>query len=158
MKVLKTQYELVRKMRQALFAHCDTLTPDQLVTSLEAFGGRSVRDLLAHIAQVYIFWLGHYTGFCEIPLESFTSFQSMDDIRSLYAEADDVAKTFFECVVSPTDPTFHKPVPGRDIKLTARPLELATHVMTHEFHHKGQILSMTRLLGCIPPDTDIIRF
>ncbi|RZK68975.1 MAG: hypothetical protein EOO92_22520, partial [Pedobacter sp.] len=35
---------------------------------------------------------------------------------------------------------------------------LFTHVITHEFHHKGQIMSMMRLIGYIPPDADIIRF
>jgi uncharacterized damage-inducible protein DinB len=37
------------------------------------------------------------------------------------------------------------------------PLELFTHVITHEFHHKGQILSLSRHLGYVPVDTDIIR-
>ncbi|RZL05047.1 MAG: hypothetical protein EOO89_27250 [Pedobacter sp.] len=33
-----------------------------------------------------------------------------------------------------------------------------THVITHEFHHKGQSMTMSRLLGHTPPDTDILRF
>jgi len=33
-----------------------------------------------------------------------------------------------------------------------------THVMTHEFHHKGQIMTMGRMLGYTPPDADVIRF
>ncbi len=37
------------------------------------------------------------------------------------------------------------------------PFELFTHVITHEFHHKGQVLSLSRHLGYIPVDTDIIR-
>ncbi len=42
--------------------------------------------------------------------------------------------------------------------MTFNVLELFTHVMTHEFHHKGQIMSMTRLLDYSPVDADIIRF
>jgi uncharacterized damage-inducible protein DinB len=38
---------------------------------------------------------------------------------------------------------------------SATPLQLFTHVMTHEFHHKGQLLSMFRILGHVPPDTDV---
>ena len=37
------------------------------------------------------------------------------------------------------------------------PLQLFTHTITHEFHHKGQVLSMSRLLGYVPVDTDVIR-
>ena len=41
--------------------------------------------------------------------------------------------------------------------IIANPLKLFTHVITHEFHHKGQILSLSRHLGYVPVDTDIIR-
>jgi uncharacterized damage-inducible protein DinB len=37
------------------------------------------------------------------------------------------------------------------------PLEVFTHVMTHEYHHKGQLLSLSRQLGYTPIDTDVIR-
>jgi uncharacterized damage-inducible protein DinB len=30
-------------------------------------------------------------------------------------------------------------------------------VVTHGFHHKGQIVAMLRLLGCPAPDTDMER-
>lgn len=36
-------------------------------------------------------------------------------------------------------------------------LELFSHVITHEYHHKGQVLSISRHLGYTPVDTDIIR-
>ncbi|HEX8506591.1 MAG TPA: DinB family protein [Hymenobacter sp.] len=42
--------------------------------------------------------------------------------------------------------------------LELSPLQLFPHVITHEFHHKGQILSMSRLLGHVPVDTGAIRF
>jgi uncharacterized damage-inducible protein DinB len=49
-------------------------------------------------------------------------------------------------------------VPGRDIQLTVTALELLTHVTTHEYHHKGQVLTISRQLGYTPVDTDLIRF
>lgn len=33
-----------------------------------------------------------------------------------------------------------------------------THVITHEFHHKGHAMTMARLLGYTPVDTDVMRF
>ncbi|MCB0624495.1 MAG: hypothetical protein KDC43_11415, partial [Saprospiraceae bacterium] len=39
----------------------------------------------------------------------------------------------------------------------AEAFRLFTHVVTHEFHHKGQILSLTRHLGFVPVDTDVMR-
>ena len=35
---------------------------------------------------------------------------------------------------------------------------LFTHVITHEFHHKGQLLTLSRILGYVPPDEDIIHW
>ncbi|TDH29325.1 hypothetical protein EXU57_00555 [Segetibacter sp. 3557_3] len=39
----------------------------------------------------------------------------------------------------------------------ATPLQVYTHVITPEFHHKGQVLTLSRQQGYIPADTDIIR-
>ncbi|MCY9423036.1 DinB family protein, partial [Bacillus paralicheniformis] len=36
------------------------------------------------------------------------------------------------------------------------PHQLLIHSITHEFHHKGQIVAMLRLLGYIPNNTDIL--
>ena len=32
------------------------------------------------------------------------------------------------------------------------------HVLTHAFHHKGQVVAMCRLLGYPAPDTDLNQF
>jgi uncharacterized damage-inducible protein DinB len=33
-----------------------------------------------------------------------------------------------------------------------------TYVITHEFRHKGQAMTMALMLGHIPMDTDVMRF
>jgi uncharacterized damage-inducible protein DinB len=38
------------------------------------------------------------------------------------------------------------------------PALILHHVLTHAFHHKGQIVSMCRILGYPAPDTDLNRF
>jgi uncharacterized damage-inducible protein DinB len=35
------------------------------------------------------------------------------------------------------------------------PAFILLHVITHAFHHKGQIVSMLRILGYPAPDTDL---
>ncbi len=44
-----------------------------------------------------------------------------------------------------------------DKKLDINPFKLFTYVITHEFHHKGQILSLSRHLGYLPIDSDVVR-
>jgi uncharacterized damage-inducible protein DinB len=38
------------------------------------------------------------------------------------------------------------------------PAFILHHILTHAFHHKGQIVSMCRALGHPAPDTDLSRF
>jgi uncharacterized damage-inducible protein DinB len=38
------------------------------------------------------------------------------------------------------------------------PVLILHHVLTHAFHHKGQIVSMCRILGYPAPDTDLNQF
>ncbi len=38
------------------------------------------------------------------------------------------------------------------------PAFILHHVLTHAFHHKGQIVAMCRVLGYPAPDTDLSRF
>ena len=35
------------------------------------------------------------------------------------------------------------------------PAYILLHVITHAFHHKGQIVAMLRIVGCPAPDTDM---
>jgi uncharacterized damage-inducible protein DinB len=46
-----------------------------------------------------------------------------------------------------------------DGNLTVRtPAFILHHVLTHAFHHKGQIVAMCRVLGHPAPDTDLSQF
>ena len=47
--------------------------------------------------------------------------------------------------------------PDGDIAIRT-PAFVLHHVLTHAFHHKGQIVSMCRTLGYPAPDTDLSRF
>ncbi|MEO7312132.1 MAG: DinB family protein [Chitinophagaceae bacterium] len=77
------------------------------------------------------------------------------DTRALFDEVDAMMNAFIDSL---------KDAPLRDIVyelngviISGSPLKLFSHVITHEFHHKGQILSLSRHLGYVPVDTDMIR-
>ena len=59
---------------------------------------------------------------------------------------------FFES--NPSNPIAYETRGGKGI---TTPATIFADVTTHEFHHKGQILSISRHLGYVPVDTDIIR-
>jgi uncharacterized damage-inducible protein DinB len=47
--------------------------------------------------------------------------------------------------------------PDGDIAIRT-PAFVLHHVLTHAFHHKGQIVAMCRVLGHPAPDTDLSQF
>lgn len=77
----------------------------------------------------------------------------MDEIEKLFTCVNGLMKAFFEHTNDwKKEIAFEK----GGIKRSAKPFKIFSHVITHEFHHKGQILSIGRHLGYIPVDTDIL--
>ena len=81
----------------------------------------------------------------------------VEAVRQLFRGVDELVTAYCARVESTGQLPAKLTVPGRPAPLILTPLALFTHVITHEFHHKGQLLSMSRQLGYQPVDTDIIR-
>ncbi len=64
---------------------------------------------------------------------------------------------FLEHFGAAPDTTISVSVTWQPEPLIATPRWLFTHTVTHEFHHKGQVVAMGRLLGYPPPETDLFR-
>ena len=156
-ELLLGQYELVKSARGALFAYCAT-TGDDFIKPVPTFNNNSIRDLLVHIANTYISWLDNFG------LDGYRTFygneemQTLDQIKTIMDEVDLIVNDFLEKYSGDYQSTITKHIARKGVTLTLSPLQLFLHVITHEFHHKGQILNMSRLLGYTPVDTDIIRF
>ena len=154
--ILKKQYELVCGSREAVLNYCETMKPEDLNKKIETFNNESIISLMAHNANTYMFWMKRFSE-----REKFTYFKDEDiadikDLKSIYEEVNSVVNVFFNKY-----PDVSTPVEG-DLywlkKIAGFPMyELLTHVMTHEFHHKGQVMTMSRLLGYTPPLTDLLR-
>jgi len=155
-ELLSAQYKLVQGARGALFTYCASMAED-LFKSVPAFNDNSIRDLLVHNANTYISWLDNFgmDGVRMFYLN--TQISSLSDIESLYTEADQIVEDFLDRYNDDYMRPMTKYIARKDITFTLSPLQLFTHVTTHEFHHKGQILTMSRLLGYVPVDTDVIR-
>ena len=157
MRLLFQQYDLIREAREPLFRYCSTIAPEHFIQNLEAFGGRSMRYLFVHVSNTYRFWLGHFTQMDKTEFVKASSITSVQEVRLLFEEINILTNEFLKHVHSSIDQPIINKIPKREQPLTLTPLQLYTHVVTHEYHHKGQLLSMSRQLGYIPVDTDIIR-
>lgn len=150
------QYQWVRESRQVLFDYCKRIAPKDFVDSNSAFGrGGSMRNLLVHIANTYEFWIADQVLKKNVVFTQYDAKGSIGEVISLFDFVDGIMEEFIEALERSGMCQIDYEVGGK--KASTDPLKLFTHVITHEFHHKGQILTLSRHLGYIPVDTDIMR-
>lgn len=154
--ILEQQYQMVKGSRMELLEFLETNLGDGLRIPVPAFNSKSIFDLLIHVSNTYRQWVNDFALKNKLQDADELNIFSIAQIRSLFAEVDLLVEGFIKEFNKKGKYPICGSVAGRQLSLS--PLQLFTHVITHEFHHKGQILSMCRILGYIPPDTDIIRF
>lgn len=147
------QYQLIQASRKLLLDYCTTISNEDFIKTNSGFGIASIRDLLVHIANSYQAWLGRALKNETFPVP-YEKVPSIKEAEQLFCTVDEMMVQFFELVAKENPKTLGVLRNGETLQL--KPLRLFSHVITHEFHHKGQILSLSRHLGYIPVDTDII--
>ena len=154
----KQQYKWMQSARASLFSYLDTVTIAHFTEELPLFGGGSMRSLLVHTANTYQFWLGNFAQNQELPFVKPVVVVNMSEVRRIFREVNELTDTFLAHFADKWQHPVTGGIPWRKTIKEATPLALFTHVITHECHHKGQVVSMSRQLGYTPPDTDLIRF
>lgn len=129
---------------------------DGYTVPVTEFNNKDIRYFLLHINNTYKHWDANFGMNKKLPYIDYTSPVSITKVRRLFDETDRLIPEFLDYFNQLDKPVTNMSNSGS--LLTVTPLELFTHMITHEFHHKGQIMAMCRLLGHIPPDTDVIRF
>ncbi len=157
MKTLQQQYSLVKGSRGVLFNYLADIPFEKLQIGLETVDNRSICYLLNHTGNSYLSWLSEFVFNTPLVVRNETAWTSIDDVRVLYKEVDDAVFNFLDAFEEETTEITRLKA-RQNVIMTLSVLQLFTHVITHEFHHKGMILNMTRQLGFTPVDTDIIRF
>jgi uncharacterized damage-inducible protein DinB len=155
-QLMTAQYKLVQESRNVLFDFCKTISPENLLFENSSFGrGGSIRNLLVHNANTYEFWIANKALNKNIAYTEYNSLKAIEEVRTLFKKIDSYIFEFLERYPAAEFPMISFEINGLENKIA--PFKLFTHVITHEFHHKGQILSMSRHLGYTPVDTDIIN-
>lgn len=149
------QYDLIQSSRSVLLDYCARISNEHFLVENSTFGRGSIRNLLVHNAYTYQYWLGVQALQKDIPFPGYSSVQSISDAVKLFQKTDTIVAEFIAKFshqhLQPITVTL------RENTFDSTPLALFTHTISHEFHHKGQILSLSRHLGYVPVDTDVIR-
>jgi uncharacterized damage-inducible protein DinB len=159
MDPLILMYDWVRRTREVLFEYTDSLPNEVYTLEHPDFAYGSIRNIHAHVAGCYQFWVGamglqQNITYVDEPASSLPDAASM---RAAFAKVDLMLEEAFSKFQSLDEPL--KVVrPGRDTLMVSQRW-LITHPITHEFHHKGQLLALGRVLGHPLPsnaDTDLV--
>ncbi|HEY3251022.1 MAG TPA: DinB family protein [Ignavibacteria bacterium] len=157
MEILKEQYKLIQASREVVLNYCEAIKYEDLTKKIDSFNKASIMYLLIHIANTYMFWLKRFAANEEIEYFKEENIKNVNDVRKSFDEVDRYVRDFLN-----TYTDYNTPVEGEIFwlkkNMTFTVHRLFTHVITHEFHHKGQVMAMSRLLGYTPPDADVIRF
>jgi uncharacterized damage-inducible protein DinB len=155
-EILSAQYAMVKSSRGVLLDYCDKASPEHFTQSNPGFGrGGSMRNLLVHIADVYHHWMGGHALGQRIVFPDYESIHTVSECRNYFNTVDVLVAEFMDHFerdyLTPLSLNMNNGT------VLIGPLEIFTHVITHEFHHKGQVLSISRHWGYEPVDTDVIR-
>lgn len=153
---LRTFYRLVQGSRERVFGWAEHLPPEVYVAVHPDFAYGSLRNIHAHVADCYLAWVG------ERGLDLTVSKVEADDLpdvtamRARYRQVDTVVEQALNEFAGLDEPFV---IPFRQDALEVTRRWLLLHPITHEFHHKGQMLALARVLGHpYPPgpDTDLL--
>ncbi|WP_339035373.1 DinB family protein [Mammaliicoccus sciuri] len=154
------EYKWAKQTRNILLNQCSELSDDELSKEL-GFGFQSIKNTLIHIAGCYHAWLGAFVlENTENPLftNEIISDLNIEDIKTYFEEAD----TYVYQVLKMPEKELQKPLykkliwNSNDKVFNKTPQQLLFHSVTHEYHHKGQIVTMLRMLGYTPQNTDVL--
>lgn len=134
--------------------HLSTIPANDYVREVPNFGFPTVREQVVHIFNCEGIWIHRLQGLRYVdrmPAE----FPAIADARFLRQEVSRGTRAYLagltdQKLTADTELRF------RNGEIAIRtPVFVIHHVLTHAFHHKGQIVAMCRALGHPAPDTDL---
>ena len=137
--------------------HLCTIPTDDYVREVSGFGFPTLRQQTIHIFNCEGFWVHTLQGL-RYANRTFGDCPVVADVRLLQKEVRQLTHAYLAALTNQqlnADAELH--FPDGDVAVRTPALVLH-HVLTHAFHHKGQIVAMCRALGHPAPDTDLNRF
>ena len=137
--------------------HLSTIPTNDYVKELSGFGFRTLREQAIHIFNCEGFWV-HTLRELRYADRTPEECPAAADVRLLQKEVSQSTDAYLSNLTNQqlnADAGLH--FPDGDVAVRTPALVLH-HVLTHAFHHKGQIVAMCRTLGYPARDTDLNQF
>ncbi len=140
-----------------LLDHLSTIPATDYAKEVPGFGFPTIRAQVVHILNCEGFWI-HTLQAVPFVNQDPARCPTVSDARVLQRE---VSRKTLNYLSDLSDQRLNDQIelhfPDGDTAVRTPALVLH-HVLTHAFHHKGQVVSMCRTLGYPAPDTDLNQF
>ncbi len=153
---IRTLHGWTHDSLDVIVGHAGSLPSELLVREIPGFALPSLRHQLVHILSWEATWVCNLRGVAASVLAP----DDYPDLTSLIEAKRRVvgATTAYLDQVTETAFNAELPSPPSDwVGPLRSPAFILLHVVTHAFHHKGQMAAIFRLLGHPAPDSDLQR-
>jgi len=149
------------RSRGILLGFLTTLKPEDYTNEIGGLGWGSIRGTLIHTAECYDFWFAGVLGAREFEGWRVEDYSDLPTLRARWDEVMAGNLAFLHDMGDEWLNTervwrrrWNRDDLGEEIGRFT-PCWVALHTITHEFHHKGQIVFAAHHLGYSPPETDL---
>lgn len=137
-----------------LLRHVGTIPEELLRRSIPGFGHPSVWEQLVHILMCEEGWVH------DLQNKTFDGWSEEDcpAVAALLVQRDRIRDATQAYCGNLTEEQLNSTLSTRPADWGGKlrsPAFILLHVITHTFHHKGQVVAMLRILGYPAPDTDL---
>lgn len=141
--------------RERLYDFLATLTPAEFTRELHV-GWGSIRNTLVHCLEAETFWVQYALLKQGRPDFDFAQYPDIAGVRQLAAQ---VRERTQACVAGLDQDGLNATASityssGTVVEFTVA--KLFVHVITHDTHHRGQVVALARQLGYEPPELDLM--
>ena len=149
----KELYILNLNVRERLLKFLETV-PFEKLTVESKLGYSSIRNMLAHIQETEDWWIKGVLKDEPYQDYNFSDFNSIEDFRKTWETLQKQTLDYVEANQNILKERITRNLKGKTYEFQIQ--KVLMHVLTHEFHHRGQICLLLRQAGFIPPDVDLI--
>jgi uncharacterized damage-inducible protein DinB len=141
-----------------VFDTVGTLAPDAYLRDLGSSHG-GVHGTLVHLIGAEDIWLQRWNGTSPATFYTVNDFPTFDAVRERRVSVEAALTRYVRSLGS--DAEAARVVAYKDLKGNphAEPLwQLMQHLANHSTYHRGQVVTMLRQLGAVPPSTDLVAY
>jgi len=118
----------------------------------------SLHATFVHIYGAQFIWLARWKGSAPAGLPKVDEIPNLDELKTRWQK---LRVEFREFLNSKSEEDLQQPWSYKDLKGNpwSEPLyQQIQHVLFHSMYHRGQVVTLLRQLGEVPPSTDVIAY